>query len=132
MNCLLFYGEKLKGAFSWSCAICFSSFVERERDIQNFNAIASYSIVAEFTNETGKSFKAKLPKNFNTKKEAEDFLNNNIGSTYKVADLETKPTKKSPTGPLLLLQQEAARKLYLPVGITMQLAQRLYEAGLCI
>jgi DNA topoisomerase-1 len=26
---------------------------ERERDIQNFNAIASYSIVAEFTNETG-------------------------------------------------------------------------------
>jgi DNA topoisomerase-1 len=50
-------------------------------------------------------------------------------STYKVSDLETKPTK-SPTGPLLLLQQEAARKLYLPVGITMQLAQRLYEAGL--
>jgi DNA topoisomerase-1 len=46
--------------------------VERERDIQNFNAIASYSIVAEFTNETGKSFKAKL-QNFNTKKEAEDF-----------------------------------------------------------
>jgi DNA topoisomerase I len=28
------------------------------------------------------------------------------------------------------LQQEAARKLYLPVGITMQIAQRLYEAGL--
>ena len=28
------------------------------------------------------------------------------------------------------MQQEAARKLYLPVGITMQLAQRLYEAGL--
>jgi DNA topoisomerase-1 len=81
--------------------------VERERDIQNFNAIASYSIVAEFTNETGKSFKAKL-QNFNTKKEAEDFLNN-IGSTYKVADLETKPTKKSPTGPFTTstLQQKA-------------------------
>jgi DNA topoisomerase-1 len=41
--------------------------VERERDIQNFNA-ASYSIVAEFTNESGKSFKAKLPKNFKKKK----------------------------------------------------------------
>jgi DNA topoisomerase-1 len=53
--------------------------VERERDIQNFNAIASYSIVAEFTNETGKSFKAKLPKNFNTKKKPK-ILNNNIGS----------------------------------------------------
>lgn len=106
--------------------------VEREREIQNFNAVATFSIVAEFTNEAGKAFKAKLPKNFNTKKEAEDFLNKNIGSTYKVADLETKPTKKSPTGPFTTstLQQEAARKLYFPVGITMQLAQRLYEAGL--
>jgi DNA topoisomerase-1 len=72
MNCLLFYGEKLKGAFSWSQSVSVR-LMERERDIQNFNAIASYSIVAEFTNETGKSFKAKLPKNFNTKKEAEDF-----------------------------------------------------------
>ncbi|MEG1237535.1 MAG: DNA topoisomerase, partial [Flavobacterium sp.] len=97
-----------------------------------FNAVATYSIVAEFVNEAGKAFKAKLPKNFNTKKEAEDFLNKNIGSKYKVADLETKPTKKSPTAPFTTstLQQEAARKLYLPVGITMQLAQRLYEAGL--
>jgi DNA topoisomerase-1 len=47
--------------------------VERERDIQNFNAIASYSIV-EFTNETGKSFKAKLLKISILKKEAEDFF----------------------------------------------------------
>ncbi len=68
--------------------------VEREREIQDFNAEASYSISAEFTNEAGKTFKAKLPKNFATKKEAEDFLNKNIGSTYKVGDLETKPTKK--------------------------------------
>ena len=73
-----------------------------------------------------------MPKNFNTKKEAEDFLKKNIGSNYKVADLETKPTKKSPAAPFTTstLQQEAARKLYLPVGITMQIAQRLYEAGL--
>jgi DNA topoisomerase-1 len=106
--------------------------VEREREIQHFNAVASYSIVAEFANESGKTFKAKLPKNFSTKKEAEDFLNKNSNSLYNVADLETKPTKKSPTGPFTTstLQQEAARKLYLPVGITMQLAQRLYEAGL--
>src|SRR5690606_22499803 len=53
-------------------------------------------------------------------------------STYKVADLETKPAKKSPAAPFTTstLQQEAARKLYMPVGITMQVAQRLYEAGL--
>jgi len=106
--------------------------VEREREIQNFKAEGSYSVTAEFVNEAGKSLKAKLPKNFATKKEAEDFLNKNIGSTYKVSDLETKPAKKSPAAPFTTstLQQEAARKLYLPVGVTMMLAQRLYEAGL--
>ncbi|MBF4472364.1 type I DNA topoisomerase [Flavobacterium sp. HJJ] len=126
--------RKVKGGLSAGRvqSVSVRLIVEREREIQNFTAVASYSVVAEFTNEAGKSFKAKLPKNFNTKKEAEDFLNKNIGSAYKVADLETKPTKKSPTAPFTTstLQQEAARKLYLPVGITMQLAQRLYEAGL--
>ena len=126
--------RKIKGGLSAGRvqSVSVRLVVERERDIQNFNAVATYSVVAEFTNETGKAFKAKLPKNFNTKKEAEDFLNKNVGSAYKVSDLETKPTKKSPTGPFTTstLQQEAARKLYLPVGITMQLAQRLYEAGL--
>ncbi|MFP9115606.1 type I DNA topoisomerase [Flavobacterium sp. RHBU_3] len=106
--------------------------VEREREIQNFKAEASFSITAEFANEAGKTFKAKLPKNFATKQEAQDFLNKNIGSAYKVADLETKPAKKSPAAPFTTstLQQEAARKLYFPVGVTMMLAQRLYEAGL--
>jgi DNA topoisomerase-1 len=126
--------RKIKGGLSAGRvqSVSVRLIVEREREIQNFNAVASYSIVAEFTNEAGKTFKAKLPKNFSTKKEAEDFLNKNSDSLYKVADLETKPTKKSPTAPFTTstLQQEAARKLYLPVGITMQLAQRLYEAGL--
>jgi DNA topoisomerase-1 len=126
--------RKVKGGLSAGRvqSVSVRLIVEREREIQNFKPVATYSVSAEFVNEAGRSFKAKLPKNFNTKKEAEDFLQNNIGSNYKVADLETKPTKKSPTAPFTTstLQQEAARKLYLPVGITMQLAQRLYEAGL--
>ena len=126
--------RKIKGGLSAGRvqSVSVRLIVERERDIQNFNSSGTYSVVAEFVNEAGKAFKAKLPKNFITKKEAEDFLSKNIGSDYKVADLETKPTKKTPTGPFTTstLQQEAARKLYFPVGITMQLAQRLYEAGL--
>lgn len=126
--------RKVKGGLSAGRvqSVSVRLIVEREREIQNFKALATYSVAAEFANEAGKTFKAKLPKNFNTKKEAEDFLNKNIESSYKVANLETKPTKKTPTGPFTTstLQQEAARKLYLPVGITMQLAQRLYEAGL--
>ncbi len=126
--------KKVKGGLSAGRvqSVSVRLIVEREREIQEFKAVASYSVTAEFTNEAGKIVKAKLPKNFATQKEAEDFLNKNIGSVYKVADLETKPTKKSPAAPFTTstLQQEAARKLYLPVGITMQIAQRLYEAGL--
>ena len=126
--------KKVKGGLSAGRvqSVSVRLIVERERDVQNFNSAGSYAVSAEFTNAAGKTVKAKLPKNFATKKEAEDFLNKNIGSTYKVADLETKPTKKSPAAPFTTstLQQEAARKLYLPVGITMQIAQRLYEAGL--
>ncbi|WP_130735993.1 type I DNA topoisomerase [Flavobacterium sp. J27] len=126
--------KKVKGGLSAGRvqSVSVRLIVEKEREIQNFKTEASYSISAEFTNESGKTFKAKLPKNFGTKKEAEDFLKKNIGSNYKVADLETKPTKKSPAAPFTTstLQQEAARKLYLPVGVTMQIAQRLYEAGL--
>ncbi|MCF6130917.1 type I DNA topoisomerase [Flavobacterium wongokense] len=126
--------KKVKGGLSAGRvqSVSVRLIVEREREIQEFKAVASYSVTAEFTNEAGKVVKAKLPKNFATQKEAEDFLNKNIGSIYKVGDLETKPTKKSPAAPFTTstLQQEAARKLYLPVGITMQIAQRLYEAGL--
>ncbi len=126
--------RKVKGGLSAGRvqSVSVRLIVEREREIQNFKPTASFSVVAEFVNEAGKTFKAKLPKNFSTRKEAEDFLQQNIGSIYNVADLETKPTKKSPVAPFTTstLQQEAARKLYLPVGITMQLAQRLYEAGL--
>lgn len=106
--------------------------VEREREIDQFNSESSFSITAEFVAENGKSFKAKLPKNFKTQEEAYAFLEKNIGAQFKVADLETKPAKKSPAAPFTTstLQQEASRKLYYSVSQTMMLAQRLYESGL--
>ena len=106
--------------------------VEKEREIQTFQSEPSFVVSAEFVTANGKVVKAKLSKNFSTQAQAEDFLKKNIGAQFKVADLETKPTKKTPAAPFTTstLQQEAARKLYFPVGITMQLAQRLYESGL--
>ena len=106
--------------------------VEREREIENFTPVASYRVVAEFINGNGKKFKAKLPRNFETKKEAENFLNSCIAAEFKVDDLTTKPAKKTPAPPFTTstLQQEASRKLYFPVVKTMIMAQRLYEAGL--
>jgi DNA topoisomerase I len=126
--------KKVKGGLSAGRvqSVSVRLIVEREREIQAFKPEASFSVTAEFSNEAGKSFKAKLPKNFSSFEEAKAFLQKNIGSNYKVSGLETKPAKKSPAPPFTTstLQQEAARKLYFPVGITMQVAQRLYEAGL--
>lgn len=106
--------------------------VERERSIEAFTPEASFRVVAEFKTASGSSFSAKINKTFSSKKTAEDFLNKNIGANFSIANLDKKPAKKSPAAPFTTstLQQEAARKLYFSVGRTMQVAQRLYEAGL--
>ncbi len=126
--------RKVKGGLSAGRvqSVSVRLIVERERDIQNFTPEASYRVDAEFTSEDGKSFKAKLPKNFGSEEEALEFLNNNKGATYEVADLQKKPAKKSPAAPFTTstLQQEASRKLGFSVSRTMSNAQRLYEAGL--
>jgi DNA topoisomerase-1 len=125
--------RKVKGGLSAGRvqSVSVRLIVEREREIQNFTAEASFRIDAEFATEDGKSFKAKIPKNFDSRKEAEAFLQQNLGADFKVAELTTKPAKKSPAPPFTTstLQQEAARKLYFSVSKTMTMAQRLYEAG---
>lgn len=125
--------RKVKGGLSAGRvqSVSVRLIVEREREIEDFTPEASYRIDAEFANAKGKTFRAKLPKNFDTKEEAEAFLKDNLGADFKVADLTKKPAKKSPAPPFTTstLQQEASRKLYFSVSKTMTLAQRLYEAG---
>lgn len=126
--------RKVKGGLSAGRvqSVAVRLIVEREREILSFASNASFAVAIEFLTEEGKTFKARLAKNLVTIKEAEAFLNAHVGAAFKVSDLETKPARKSPAPPFTTstLQQEAARKLYMPVGITMQVAQRLYEAGL--
>src|SRR5690606_27313067 len=66
------------------------------------------------------------------KEDAYRFLESNKSASFKVAELDKKPAKKSPAAPFTTstLQQEASRKLYFSVSKTMTMAQRLYEAGL--
>jgi DNA topoisomerase-1 len=73
-----------------------------------------------------------IPKNFDSKEAAENFLKSCANADFSIADLTKKPAKKSPAAPFTTstLQQEASRKLGFAVGKTMQVAQRLYEAGL--
>ena len=126
--------RKVKGGLSAGRvqSVSVRLIVEREREIEAFKPQESYRIDAEFQTKNGSKFKAKLPKNFNTKSQAEDFLNKNITATYEVDSLEKKPVKKSPAPPFTTstLQQEASRKLGFSVSRTMSNAQRLYEAGL--
>lgn len=126
--------RKVKGGLSAGRvqSVSVRLIVEREREIQDFNPTASYRIDAEFSNEDGQTFKAKLPKNFSSKAEAYQFLESNTNADFKVSDLEKKPAKKSPAAPFTTstLQQEASRKLGFSVSRTMSNAQRLYEAGL--
>jgi len=126
--------RKVKGGLSAGRvqSVSVRLIVEREKEINEFKPEASYRVDAEFSNEQGQSFKAKLPKAIQTKAEALKFLEQNANTTFKVSDLQKKPAKKSPSAPFTTstLQQEASRKLYFSVSKTMTMAQRLYEAGL--
>jgi len=126
--------RKVKGGLSAGRvqSVAVRLIVEQERQIENFTPVASYKVMAEFLTVGGKKLKASLPKNFKTKKEAQEFLESCLDANFEVADLTKKPAKKTPAAPFTTstLQQEAARKLYFSVSKTMTMAQRLYEAGL--
>ena len=109
--------------------------VEREREIQQFKAEASFRVVATFVvkNEEGKDveFKAELRNRFATEAEAKAFLETSILAKYDVESIETRPTRRTPAAPFTTstLQQEASRKFGFPVATTMRVAQSLYESG---
>ena len=106
--------------------------VERERAIERFVSEASFKVQAWFKTGEGPGFEAKLGKSFSDEAAAQAFLSLNQGADFTVDTLDKKPAKKSPSAPFTTstLQQEASRKLGFSVSRTMQVAQRLYEAGL--
>jgi DNA topoisomerase-1 len=106
--------------------------VEREREIEAFTPESSFRLVAEFRTSEGAVFTARLAKSYASASEARAVLEELRDAEFSVAGLDTKPATKSPSPPFTTstLQQEASRKLYFSVSRTMQVAQRLYEAGL--
>jgi DNA topoisomerase I len=109
--------------------------VEREREINQFNAVSTYKIEAYFLADdvNGKkiTFKADGPTKLNAQEDAAKFLEGCKKANYTVSDITIKPGKRTPAAPFTTstLQQEASRKLGYSVSKTMLLAQKLYESG---
>ena len=105
--------------------------VDRENEINNFEAKSSFKTTANFMSVSDESFTAELDKRFETIDEAKKFLKDCTNKDFIVSKVEKKPSKRSPSAPFTTstLQQEASRKIGFSPSLTMSTAQRLYEAG---
>ncbi|MGV3511684.1 MAG: type I DNA topoisomerase [Novosphingobium sp.] len=133
--------RKLPGAKSAGRvqSVALRLIVEREREIEVFKAKEYWSVVARLE-QGGTEFAARLVK-FDGQKLDKLTLGDEGAAmkakavveagTFRVEDVETKPTRRNPYPPFTTstLQQEAARKLGFSASHTMRVAQTLYEAG---
>ena len=115
--------------------------VEREAEIQKFEAQEYWSVVANLGHD-GHEFEAKLRalrgkklKKYDLKTQEQAFGARDLVRAHAdnlvVASVTHKQRKRRPTPPFTTstLQQEAARKLGFSARKTMNMAQRLYEGG---
>lgn len=133
--------RKLPGAKSAGRvqSVALRLIVQREREIELFRAEEYWSVIARLE-QAGTEFSARLVK-FDGQKLDKLTLGDEGAAmkakavveagTFRVEDVETKPTRRNPYPPFTTstLQQEAARKLGFSASHTMRVAQTLYEAG---
>jgi len=134
--------RKLPGAKSAGRvqSVALRLIVDREREIELFNAQEYWSVSATFEAD-GQQFTARLAQLDGTKIDRLTIGNKGDADTAKavveagrftVSSVETKPFSRNPPPPFTTstLQQEAARKLGFAASHTMRVAQSLYEEGL--
>ena len=133
--------RKLPGAKSAGRvqSVALRLIVEREREIEAFKSQEYWSVIATLE-QGGTAFKARLIRFDGEKLDRLSLGDEGIAqrakstveaATFRVEDVETKPTRRNPYPPVTTstLQQEAARKLGFAASHTMRVAQTLYEAG---
>lgn len=129
--------KKIRGKLSAGRvqSVAVKLIVEKERQIRGFTPQAFFRLDAIFNvkNEQGRmvQLKATSPERLNSAEDAGEFLKKCIGAKFSIDNIEVKPLKRKPAAPFTTstLQQDASRKLSFSVKRTMQVAQRLYEAG---
>ena len=104
--------------------------VEKEKEIEAFNSETFYKVNGLFSAAKGK-IKAEVSHQLKSEAEVEKLLTACNGADFSVSDVTMKPATKKPVAPFTTstLQQEASLKLGFSVSRTMNVAQRLYEAG---
>ena len=134
--------RKLPGARSAGRvqSVCLRLIVEREMDIEAFNAQEYWSVHASLKTPRGQIFDARLINLAGDKLEKFD-LHNETQAELAVAAVESRnlhvksveanAANRNPYAPFMTstLQQEASRKFGMGARQTMSVAQRLYEAG---
>ena len=134
--------RKLPGAKSAGRvqSVCLRLIVEREMEIEAFNAQEYWSVKAILSTPRGQDYEARLTLLAGKKLEKFDIENATQAELavqaiesrdLTVKSVEAKPASRNPSAPFMTstLQQEASRKFGMGARQTMSAAQRLYEAG---
>ncbi|WP_289043675.1 type I DNA topoisomerase [uncultured Aliiroseovarius sp.] len=134
--------RKLPGARSAGRvqSVCLRLIVEREEEIEAFNAREYWSVKALLSTPRGQEFEARLTVLGGQKLDRYDLENETAAEMavqaissrdLSVQSVEAKPATRNPSPPFMTstLQQDASRKFGFGARQTMSTAQRLYEAG---
>ncbi len=134
--------RKLPGARSAGRvqSVCLRLIVEREMEIEAFNAREYWTVKAVLATPRGQEYEARLTV-LGGEKLDKFGLENDVAAELavqainsrdlSVKSVEAKPANRNPSAPFMTstLQQEASRKFGMGARQTMSTAQRLYEAG---
>jgi DNA topoisomerase-1 len=134
--------RKLPGAKSAGRvqSVCLRLIVDREMEIEAFNAREFWTVAATLVTPRGQEYEARLISlggkkldkfDIPTAAAAEIAVQAVTSRTLTVASVESKPASRNPYAPFMTstLQQEASRKFGMGAKQCMNAAQRLYEAG---
>jgi len=105
--------------------------MEREREIRAFNPVTFWTINALLQDQKKNELNFSCSVEPTQKKEVEKIIKEGEKGSWKVTDIKETKVARAPKAPFITstLQQTASSRLGFAPSRTMQVAQKLYEAG---